>query len=96
MKINIHLIYTSILFALIVFCCVEYHNNNVLETRINSLNKNSIDFKSDKTFKEDYYITQQSHDTNLLLVLFPVLVGIFGFFTYINVTERYSSRIKAK
>ena len=93
MKINIHIVYTSILFALIVFCFIEYHNNNVLESRINSLNKNSIDFNSEKTFKEDYYITQQSHDTNLLLVVFPILLGAFGFFTYINITERYSSRI---
>ncbi|MEZ7505964.1 hypothetical protein [Flavobacterium sp. Arc2] len=94
MKSNIHLIYTSILFGLIVFCSVEYHNNNALETRINSLNKNSIDFNSDKTFKEDYYITQQSRDTNLMLVLFPILVAVSGYFTYINVSERYSYRIR--
>jgi hypothetical protein len=92
MKINIHLFYTTILFILIVFVSIEFHNNNILESRINSLNKNSVNFNSEKTFKEDYYITQQSKDTNLLLVLFPILVGAFGFFTYTNVTERYKSR----
>ena len=93
MKININLIYTSILFGLIVFCLVEYHNNNVLETRINSLNKNSIDFNSEKTFKEDYYITQQSSDTNLILVVFAVLITFSGVFTYVNILERWNAKM---
>ena len=93
MKINIHLFYSSILFGLIVFCCVEFHNNNVLETRINSLNKNSIDFNSEKTFKEDYYITQQSSDTNLILVVFAVLITFSGVFTYVNILERWNAKM---
>ena len=93
MKININLIYTLILFGLIVFCLVEYHNNNVLETRINSLNKNSIDFNSEKTFKEDYYITQQSSDTNLILFVFAVLITFSGVFTYVNILERWNAKM---
>ena len=93
MKININIIYTSILFCLIVFCFVQYHKNNVLETRINSLNKNSIDFDSEKTFKEDYYITQQSSDTNLILVVFAVLITFSGVFTYVNILERWNSKM---
>lgn len=89
----IHLFYSSILFILIVFVSIEYHNNNVLESRINSLNKNSIDFKSEKTFKEDFYITQQSKDTTLLLFVFSALVGIIGLFTYTNIIESFRSSI---
>lgn len=95
MKVNINIIYTSILLVLIVFVCIEYHNNNVLESRINSLNKNSIDFTSEKTFKEDFYITQQNRDTTLLLVFFPLFVGIVSFLTYINITERHINSIEA-
>jgi hypothetical protein len=65
---------------------MTYHNNNVLENRINSLNKNGTDFNSEKTFKEDYYITQQSSDTNLLLVVFPIIVGFIALFTYKDIT----------
>ena len=91
----IHLIYSSILFILIVFVFIEYHNNNVLESRINSLNKNSIDFTSEKTFKEDFYITQQSRDTTLLLVVFPIIVGIISLLTYVNITERHRNMINS-
>ena len=90
----IHLIYSSILFFLIVFVCIEYHNNNVLESRINSLNKKSIDFRCEKTFKEDYYITQQSNDTNLLLVVFPFLLALASVFTYTNILEKHKIRIE--
>lgn len=94
MKANINIIYTSILLVLIVFVCIEYHNNNVLESRINSLNKNSIDFTSEKTFKEDFYITQQNRDTTFLLVVFPLFVGIVSFLTYVNITERHRNSIE--
>lgn len=92
---HIHLIYSSILFFLIVFVCIEYHNNNALESRINSLNKNSIDFKSEKTFKEDFYITQQNRDTTFLLVVFPIIVGVISLLTYVNITERHRNMIES-
>lgn len=91
----IHLIYGSILFILIVLVSIEYHNNNVLESRINSLNKNSIDFTSEKTFKEDFYISQQSRDTTFLLVVFPLIVGIISLLTYVNITERHRNMIES-
>ena len=93
MKVNINFIYSFLLIIIIFFTAIEFHNNNVLESRINSLNKNDIDFNSDKTFKEDYYITQQSHDTNLILVVFTVLIAFTGLFTYVNIIERYNSKM---
>jgi hypothetical protein len=87
MKLNINVFYSSVLFILIVICSIEYHNSNVLESRMNSLNKNSIDFNSEKTFKEDYYITQQSRDTNMLLLVFSALLGITGILTYRSITS---------
>lgn len=78
----LNFIYSFCIIFLLVFAVITYHNNNVLESRINSLNKNGIDFNSEKTFKEDYYITQQSSDTDLLLVVFPIIVGFIALFTY--------------
>ena len=95
MKNHFHIVYSSILIVLIILVCIEYHNNNVLESRINTLNKNSIDFKSEKTFKEDFYITQQSRDTTLLLVVFPIIVGIISLLTYVNITERHRNMIES-
>lgn len=89
MKLYVNFFYTSVLFILIVFCAIEYHNNDVLESRINSLNKNSIDFNSEKTFKEDYYIKQQSSDTTMLLTIFAILISFSGVFTYLNVVKSY-------
>ncbi|WP_418263547.1 hypothetical protein [Flavobacterium faecale] len=57
------------------------------------MNKNSIDFNSEKTFKEDYYITQQSSDTNLILVVFAVLITFSGVFTYVNILERWNAKM---
>ncbi|WP_426094991.1 hypothetical protein [Flavobacterium sp. DSR2-3-3] len=57
------------------------------------MNKNSIDFNSEKTFKEDYYITQRSSDTNLILVVFAVLITFSGVFTYVNILERWNSKM---
>jgi hypothetical protein len=93
MKININFVYSFLFIIIISVVVIEFHNNNVLESRINSLNKNSTDFNSEKTFKEDYYITQQSHDTNLILVVFASLIAFTGLFTYLNVLERYNTKV---
>ena len=61
----------------------------MLENRINILNKNNIDFNSEKTFKEDYYIKQQSNDTTLLLIVFPIIVGFVSLFTFANVVQKF-------
>jgi len=84
----LNLLYSFCIILLLVFSVISYHNNNILESRINSLNKNSIDFNSEKTFKEDYYIKQQGNDTTLLLVVFPILVGFVSIFTFANVVQK--------
>ena len=93
MKINIHYIYSITITVLITFVIIGFHNNNVLESKINTVYKNSTDFNSKKSFKEDYYITQQSHDTNLILVVFTVLIGFSSFFTYVNVIKSNRAEI---
>ena len=75
------------------FSAIEFHNNNVLESRIDTITKYSKLLNSEKTFKEDYYITQQSHDTNLILIVFTVLIAFTGLFTYVNILERYNSKV---
>ena len=84
----LNLLYSFCIITLLVFSVIAYHNNNILESRINSLTKNSIDFNSEKTFKEDYYIKQQGNDTTLLLVVFPILVGFVSIFTFANVVQK--------
>ena len=84
----LNLLYSFCIITLLVFSVIAYHNSNILESRINSLNKNSIDFNSEKTFKEDYYIKQLDRDTNLLLVVFPLLVGFASLFTFANVVQK--------
>jgi hypothetical protein len=94
-----HFIYSFCIIFLIVFSVISYHNNDVLESRINSLTKNAKDFSSEKSFKEDYYIKQQSSDTTLLLVVFPIIVGFVSLFTYKNILDKvvtYEANINNK
>lgn len=93
MKVNINFIYSFLILVLISVVTIEFHNNNVLESRINTITKYSKPLNSEKSFKEDYYITQQSHDTNLILVVFTVLIAFTGLFTYVNIIERYNSKM---
>lgn len=95
----LNLLYSFCIIILLVFSVIAYHNNNVLESRINSLIKNSKDFSSEKSFKEDYYIKQQSSDTTLLLVVFPIIVGFISLFTYKNILDKvvaYETNINNK
>ncbi|MCD0473359.1 hypothetical protein LPB87_03015 [Flavobacterium sp. EDS] len=86
-------VFSVILFTVVILTAINYHNNEVLETRINTLVKYSKvdtkDLNSEKSFKEDYYILQQSHDTNLILVVFGLVVAVIGFFTYQNVVAKF-------
>ena len=84
----LNLLYSFCIILLLVFSAITYHNNNVLENRINSLTKNSNNFSSEKSFKEDYYIKQLDRDTTLLLVVFPILVGFVSLFTFANVVQK--------
>lgn len=90
-------VFSILLFVVIIFTVINYHNNNVLESRINTISKYDKEIKSEKSFKEDYYILQQSHDTNLILVMFGLMVAITGFFTYQNIVANFelkSSELK--
>lgn len=86
-------VFSVILFTVVILTAINYHNNEVLETRINTLVKyakvDTKDLNSEKSFKEDYYILQQSHDTNLILVVFGLVVAVIGFFTYQNVIAKF-------
>ncbi|MDA6068983.1 hypothetical protein NJT12_05040 [Flavobacterium sp. AC] len=94
MKLNINYIYSFLFLLTLSTCAFLYHNNSVLESRINTIVKNSNDFSSEKTFKEDYYITQQSHDTNVLLIVFGSLVAISGIFNYLNLRDQYNNEVQ--
>jgi len=93
MNKNLSIIYGVLILILVVFSAYTYHENQVLNCRVNSLKSNSVDFKSEKTFKEDYYITQQNRDTTLLLVIFPLIVGLTSYLTYQNLRSSFESRI---
>lgn len=82
-------VFSILLFGVIILTAINYHNNDVLESRINTVTKYSKELKSEKSFKEDYYILQQSHDTNLILVVFGLMVAVIGFFTYQNVIAKF-------
>ena len=88
---------TIVLFAGLLLSVINYRNIEVLESRINTVTKYKDEqskLDSEKTFKEDYYITQQSHDTNLTLVVFGVLVALSGFFTYKNIDIKFEEKAK--
>jgi hypothetical protein len=82
-------VFSILLFGILVLSAINYHNNNVLESRINTALKFSCDIESEKSFKEDYYILQQAHDTNLIIFIFGALVAVIGFFTYQNVVAKF-------
>jgi hypothetical protein len=93
----LNIIYFLTTLSLLVALIISFHNNYTLENRINTINKFLLhngtpeNFDSEKSFKEDYYIVQQSRDTNLILVIFPILVGFVALFSYVNVLNKFSS-----
>ncbi|MGE8341376.1 MAG: hypothetical protein ACN6OI_10095 [Flavobacterium sp.] len=85
-------VFSILLLSVIIFTAINYHNTDVLESRINTIvkyNSKQSEIDSEKTFKEDYYILQQSHDTNLILVVFGLVVAVIGFFTYQNIVAKF-------
>lgn len=73
------------------------HKNQVLQTRIDTLSNHlqkvairdslTLSEIGQQQFKEDYYIVQLDRDTNLLLWLIPVLLAVFGFVSWVNVSN---------
>jgi hypothetical protein len=87
-------IFSVLLFAVIILTSINFHNNDVLESRINTIRKFhdkalTKDLDSEKSFKEDYYILQQSRDTDLILLVIGLAVAVVGFFTYQNTVNRF-------
>lgn len=100
MSKHIHYIYTIVLLCISIALIISYHNNNVLESRLNTTNKaiykriNVDTLSSEKSFKEDYYILQQSSDTNLILCCIGIGFAIFSFFTYQSVIVRMDFHVR--
>ncbi|OYQ35079.1 hypothetical protein CHU92_11230 [Flavobacterium cyanobacteriorum] len=86
----IHGIYALIFIGLISTVVICFHNNDVLEARINTLVKyaDADKLNSDKSFKEDYYIQQQEKDTTLILWLVPIIFTSLGIFSFITFEQR--------
>lgn len=97
MKNYLHLIYGLIIVGLLIAVVISYHNNDVLESRINTINTHlykdlSVNtLTSEKTFKEDYYIEQQSRDTTLILTVFAILAGLVSLFTFLSIERRFTT-----
>lgn len=88
-------ILSLLIFGLIIVTAINYHKNNVLESKINTLGKSTSQSKNAdiQKFKEDYYITQQGKDTDLLLFVFGLSVTIMGVLTYHNIVTKFEDKI---
>ena len=83
---------TCLLFCSIIFIAILLNKLNTDENRFNILSKQiektaicdteTIKELSQQRFKEDYYITQESSNTNLILSVFAVITFLFGLFSY--------------
>ena len=76
-----------------------YQRTQYLDRRIETLGHNVIYYCDSisvaqfqiNQFKEDSYIRQQEHDTNLIFMLFPAALAIFGLFTFVGVRREFQS-----
>lgn len=83
---------TCLLFCSVIFIAVLLNKLNTDENRFNTLSKQmektavcdteTIKELSQQRFKEDYYITQESNNTSLILSVFAVTTFLFGLFSY--------------
>ncbi len=83
---------TCLLFCSVIFIMILLNKLNTDENRFNTLAKQiektaicdteTIKELSQQRFKEDYYITQESNNTNLILSVFAVTTFLFGLFSY--------------
>lgn len=80
---------------LILFIVYLVISNSSLNSRINTLTqtyseKENLDVQK---FKEDYYLKQLDRDTNLLLVVFPILLAITTIATFAGVREEFKRNL---
>lgn len=95
-----HWLFATLLGTIVLLTVLLYHKTQVLNSRINTINKElygklqTDNLNSSRTFKEDYYITQQSLNTTLILTCFGVGFALFSFFTYRSVIGLMSDEVK--
>lgn len=70
-------------------------SNSSLNSRINTLTQKYTEKENAdiQKFKEDYYLKQLDRDTNLLLVIFPILLAITTIATFAGVREEFKRNI---
>lgn len=78
-----------------------YQQNNTLEHRLETLGFNFDNYVKCKSkdsfelavqqFKEDSYIRQQQHDTDLILIIIPIFFGLFAALTYTAAERKFKS-----
>lgn len=97
----VKIIFFVFIIGIIVLSGILFHKYNVLENRISSFTQTQTVTGVDtappdviQKFKEDYYIKQLDRDTTLILVLFPVLLGLVAAFSYTSVKEEFKSQIQ--
>ena len=85
----------SIITFLVTLCIYLYIQNNSLSSSLNTYrNDKALLSKEFQKVKEDYYIQQQSDNTNLILVTVTILFAIFTATTFIGVKSEFDSKIK--
>lgn len=96
-KINGWLSFLLVLITLVfVFLYFDTrHSNEILESRVNTLSSDLQNIVlndsittakiKEQSFKEDYYLKQLDRDTTLILWLIPIIISIFGIFSFFNV-----------
>ena len=107
MKKNFYPVCLTIVFSLLILFMyyrvsnLEYKYETLKEANIRLTTNNPLTESQikERQFKEDMYISQQENDTNLILVVFTVVLGMTAFLTFTSVErtfERHVSSIDKK
>ena len=84
----------SVITFLVALCVFLYVQNTSLSASLDTYRSNKkIENKDFQKVKEDYYIEQQSNDTSLLLVVFPILLAIASVTTFAGVREEFKRNL---
>lgn len=81
----------TLLFSVCVFLYVQ--NTSLSASLVTYRTDKELVNKEFQKVKEDYYIEQQNRDTNLLLVVFPILLAITSVMTFTGVREEFKSSL---
>jgi hypothetical protein len=85
-------LFSAFLVLLIVYLIMS---NSSLKSRIDTLTQTYAEKENTdvQKFKEDYYLKQLDRDTNLLLVVFPILLAITTIATFAGVREEFKRNL---